>query len=379
MAIPKVKIVYNRRKTASNTKKASLEIEVNYDKKQKFFSTGIMLLPKEWNDGDKRIKGANAVQGNRDLDMIVSKTKAIINEMVDNGSIDIEAIPKILKGKLTDKTFLEFVEERIEKRVVSDHTKNNYVYWFGAFSRYGGIKYFSDIVSSSIIKYDEYLHTVKNRRGGKLAQPTIKAYHRLLQTFIEDAIVFGYVKDNPYASSKIKIESNNKEYTDYLVEEQVLAIEKLLLKGKTNIAKDLFLLQCYTGLAYADILNFDKNKVIETDYGKVYISRRVKTKKKFTVLLNPKAISLLDKYEWKIPFMRNGLYNTRLKTIGKMIGEEHLHSHQGRGAFATIALNNGINVDVLRRMLGHTDVSMTNHYASMLDVTVISEMKTKLS
>lgn len=48
--------------------------------------------------------------------------------------------------------------------------------------------------------------------------------------------------------------------------------------------------------------------------------------------------------------------------------------HVGRHTFATFALANGVSIESVAKMLGHTNVQMTRHYARVLDCTVIREM-----
>ena len=45
-----------------------------------------------------------------------------------------------------------------------------------------------------------------------------------------------------------------------------------------------------------------------------------------------------------------------------------------RHTFATFALANGVSIESVAKMLGHTNVQMTRHYARVLDRTVIREM-----
>lgn len=51
-----------------------------------------------------------------------------------------------------------------------------------------------------------------------------------------------------------------------------------------------------------------------------------------------------------------------------------LNIHVARHTFATFALANGVSIESVAKMLGHTNVQMTRHYARVLDRTVIREM-----
>ena len=64
--------------------------------------------------------------------------------------------------------------------------------------------------------------------------------------------------------------------------------------------------------------------------------------------------------------MNNQRYNQMLKAIGMVIGIERLHSHMGRHTFATWMLSNGSKIENVSKMLGHTDIKMTQRYAEVL-------------
>jgi len=49
--LPQITFIYDRRKTASPTRKASVEMRITYNYKQKWPSTGIMLYPHQWKNG----------------------------------------------------------------------------------------------------------------------------------------------------------------------------------------------------------------------------------------------------------------------------------------------------------------------------------------
>ena len=71
--------------------------------------------------------------------------------------------------------------------------------------------------------------------------------------------------------------------------------------------------------------------------------------------------------------MNNQRYNQMLKAIGMVIGIERLHSHMGRHTFATWMLSNGSKIENVSKMLGHTDIKMTQRYAEVLAKDVYSD------
>ena len=64
-----------------------------------------------------------------------------------------------------------------------------------------------------------------------------------------------------------------------------------------------------------------------------------------------------------------------LKELADICGiKKTLTTHARRHTFATFALANGVSIESVAKMLGHTNVQMTRHYARVLDRTVIREM-----
>ena len=83
--------------------------------------------------------------------------------------------------------------------------------------------------------------------------------------------------------------------------------------------------------------------------------------------LLPPAVEVLEKYGMQVPQIVNAVYNRELKTIGKALGiTTPLHSHLARHTFATWMLKNGAKFENVSKMLGHTDIKMTQRYAEVL-------------
>ena len=75
------------------------------------------------------------------------------------------------------------------------------------------------------------------------------------------------------------------------------------------------------------------------------------------------------------PVLCNQKMNAYLKELADICGiKKTLTTHVARHTFATFALANGVSIESVAKMLGHTNVQMTRHYARVLDRTVIREM-----
>jgi integrase len=139
-------------------------------------------------------------------------------------------------------------------------------------------------------------------------------------------------------------------------------------------ALDLFIVQCYTGLSYSDLMKTDFTKTEEHD-GTLIIPRttRIKTGTQYYMMLLPPVIEILERNNWQLPKISLTYYGNMLASIGKYTGiDKHLTSHVGRHTFATtIALGSGIPIEVVSKMLGHTNIQTTQIYAKILPKQVM--------
>ena len=103
-----------------------------------------------------------------------------------------------------------------------------------------------------------------------------------------------------------------------------------------------------------------------------YHDRRVKTDVDFVLQLLPQAVEILNKYNNKLPQISNQKYNDYLKVIGSMIGVDSLHSHMGRATAATMFLSKGMPINIVSKVLGHTNLRQTQRYARTLNRDVRS-------
>ena len=108
----------------------------------------------------------------------------------------------------------------------------------------------------------------------------------------------------------------------------------------------------------------------------VYKSKRVKTKQEFVIPMQPKALSILQKYNHKLPIISNEKYNMYLKAAVKYAGiDKPVTTHWARHTGATILANNGVPMYIIQHILGHASIRETEKtYAKVLDSTIVDSM-----
>lgn len=370
MAILRFNIIYDRKHATKSGKQGYVEVRFCMNRQQKYFSTGIKVFADEWDYQEcKVVRHPDRMELNQRLTAIRAIAYKIVNKAYDDeDGFDFNLLTRMFRGEPAKKIdFPTYCEQRTAARCVSESTRTRYRVFTRFLRSWGKIISFSDLTVAKIRAMDEYLHTRKMRLA------IIYNYHKSLKLFINDAVIDNLVQDNPYRRLSFKIPRGDKHYVDCLTIEQFESIRSLAVTNP-HLAKvrDLFLFQCYTCLAYSDLMASDFCKCNLIDGKFFYHNRRVKTDVDFVLQLLPQVVEILNKYNNKLPQISNQKYNDFLKVIGSMVGVDNLHSHMGRATAATMFLSKGMPINVVSKVLGHTNLRQTQRYARTLSRDVRS-------
>lgn len=365
MNFPKLRLYYNRKKTATKTIPAVIEIEIYHRRQRKYFSTGVTVLPHQWRDG-RVVDHPQAFALNRRIEEAKAPVEMAFNVMAASGeSFSFAALESYLKGRNPNGSFPDYVRRMIEERAdIRDSTRKTQRRLNPVLKEFGFIQTFSDITRAKIKRFDNWLHSRYDN------QATIYFYHKTMKTYINMAIVEGYITNNPYLGMKLK-RGETKERR-YLRQEELDLLAALDIADRAVMnARDLFLFQCYTGLAFSDMALYDFTVLEQRDGKYILHKRRHKTGVLYHVVLLPPALEILKRHNFKLPIISNQKYNQALKAVAAHTGLRfNLTSHCGRHTYATWCLNNGVDIGTLKTMMGHSDTKTTEIYAKMLNRTV---------
>lgn len=376
MVIPNLTFVFDRRGRASRSNPASVELYVYGDGKKKYISTGVKLLPKEWNKRSCEVSACRSdyEELNEQLHQLKKKAGELIHRMMQEGCLDLNALPNMLKDEITQSdTFIKYAHEMAERRYknISEGTKGHYKVFFDFIEKWKGIVYFSDVTEKNILKMDDAL----SKKGLKVQ--TRWNYHKLMKSFILQAMDDGLIKKNPYSRLDIK-RGNENGLKRLLTPTEFHAFETCIIPiERLKRVRDLFVFQTYTMMSYSDMAQFDYAKCTNIDGHVVYKANRTKTKQEFvTVLLQP-ALAILQKYGNKLPMISNVKYNEYLKaavTYAKI--DKRVTTHWARHTGATMLVNEGkVPMEVVQHILGHSSIRETERtYAKVLDKTIVESM-----
>lgn len=372
MELPKLTFVFGRKGTADNRKESVVELRISHGKDRLYISTGVKLLAKEWSNGSV-VGRKDWKELNDQLQVIKRKCSEIIVELMEADMLDIKAIPSLLKNRIEQKkTFLEYAKECAEVRTkdLADGTKKRYEVVFDFLDRWKGIVYFTDVTEKNIRKMDDYLA----KKG--LKECSRYNYHKVVKCFVRMAFGDGLIKINPYVKFQPK-RGEDEGLHRVLTPAEFIRFETCEIDTPSlERVRDLFVFQTYTMMGYGDLEEFDYKKCEKVKGQWVYKSKRVKTKQEFVIPMQPKALSILQKYNHKLPIISNEKYNMYLKAAVKYAGiDKPVTTHWARHTGATILANNGVPMYIIQHILGHASIRETEKtYAKVLDSTIVDSM-----
>lgn len=375
--IPIIDLKFDRYGRASATQVATVEIRIYYMRKAKWMSTRVRVFKHQWDAKHQRIiNRADAIEINKLLEKMIVDVRKVINDMLEEGHIDLDAIPSRLSVKRKPKqTFLDFCRERAEFRKYGKAagTKDAYDRFLRFLEEYEKILSFGDLTEAKIIELDRYLKNKGMKPGSRFQN-----YHHFLITFIGDAQREGQIQVNPY--NRIRIEKGYDDYTRrFLLPDEFQKFREAKMPSeRLERVRDLFIFQSYFCQGYSDLRKFSLKNIIEIDGEKVYIQPRTKSKAGYTVPLLPPIFELLKKYHNKMPMLSNDKYNDYLKEVSKEAGLDYpITTHWARHTGAMQLLNSGVEMGIVSKILGHKSIRHTEKtYAKYLPRTVVQSVKT---
>ena len=368
ISFPQIALVYDRKSVSSPKKEGIIEVRITHNRKQRYISTGIKVLPNQWRK-NAVVNRTDSTQLNQYINSLLTNIQQVICEMSHAGCIDISLISGRLQKK-EEISFFEFCLQRAEIRKYGKKkdSQERYDRFLRLFAKWGRIRTFEDITENNIIKYDRYLDSQRLKPYSKWNN-----YHRFLNSFIIDAIKEGYLTRNPYNWLNID-RTQDTSLKKYLTPEEFHRIKIAELPTiSLERVRDLFVFQTYTCLSYTDLRDFDASEITEVKGMKVYMGNRQKTRKNFTIPLLKEPLGILEKYNGKLPIISNVKYNEYLKLVAQAAGiDKPLSTHWARHTGATLLLNEGIDMRIVSKICGHSSTKITEQvYAKLLDETVV--------
>lgn len=365
-----IRFLFDKRKEASKTKQGLLQIEVRElgTNKCVLLSTGIKLYQNQFSD-----KMGFTCKNHDIADSITETAHNIFNEIHEYALSDSCKTIKDVRGwknKESKELIIPFIEKEITKRNMQYNTLKAHITLVKKLENFNKIKIFSDLTYRNILEFDT------DMRSKNLNNVTINKMHSLFKMYIRLAVNQELINKNPY-DNFISPKAKNPEPV-FLTNIEVDKIKLVSgLNDKLEKVRDLFLFQCFTGLAFTDMQLFSKNDIQIVDDKEIIRSSRIKTDESFVMLFLPEAKRIADKYNFNLPKISNQKYNDYLKLLvahPDVNISKKVTSHTARHTFATYLINKGIPLESVSKILGHSNIKQSQHYARILGKKVIDDM-----
>ena len=398
--------VYNRKNKLNKQGEALVQIQVYYQQERKYLSTGIYLKPNEWdarrNEVSKNNPECDAL--NKELQEHIENLKA--HERKENQA----GRPLVLSSLTLDNfnvanpglSFTEFWQVGIETNNQLEYdTKRSHRSALKRFKEFKEEVHFHELTTELLRAYERFLlnYRVSNNKGGEkpLSFGRIHCLFKTLRAYVNRAIQEGYmeVANDPFtrlSTAKYR-KVANQTTRKYLIPEEIHAIENLEIPPHFSYLekiRDMFLLSCYTGLRYSDIVRLDKSclQFTKGEGYSLYYSMQHKTKTEVLVpmylLFNRKPEIIVKKYlqdlqegeELLFDAVTNQYMNRSLKQLAFLANiQSNLTFHMARHSCATLLLDMGLNYEVVQQILGHTNIRTTQIYGKVRKEAVKKALK----
>lgn len=393
-----MKIIINfllRKSREATDGRTSICVRFTYKGKRVELSTGIYASSDQWNENRQRIKDKvpGARVSNERLDRMRTEILDTFNLLrSSNEDFDVNMI----KGKLLNIQESKGVLAVFDYYLDSILAKLNKGYSMETYKHYkSSRKRLAEFINSSLKRPDISVQCIDYKfldafdvfikKGFNNVQNTAWNYHKHLRRVLNLAIFLDYIDKNPYSKFKVGLDETHREILSMeelqRIETKPIQIERLV------VVRDIFVFACYTGLSFSDIAKLSNAHLRRGNDGKQWIIiDRSKTNNRCRIPVLPKALEILKKYkdypkiskkDILLPVLTNQKMNSYLKELGDICGiNKGITMHIARHTFATtVTLSNGVPIETVSKLLGHSSLKTTQIYAKVLDKKISEDME----
>ncbi len=387
-------LFYLRTNEVNKAGNCSIMCRITINKEQVQFSSKLQIKPELWDRTNGKVsgKGAESIKINRLLDALRVKIDDLYHKQLnEHGYVLPEKIKNIVLGIETDKKkmLLEHFAEHNKfyllkiGRDTSPITYGRYELTKVRLREFLKIEYkLSDIPVMELTpifieKFFLFLqndHNCSNNTALKFVQRFRTVFNYIKSTGAD-------IRIDPFVSFRFK---TKKVVREVLTQEEIdIIYQKDFLTERLRQVRDIFIFMCYTGLSYIDVVQLTEDNIKTAFDGHQWVmTSRQKTNIPSNIRLLEIPLAIIDKYKDKqkngklFPICSNQKMNEYLKEIAVICGiDKPVTCHVARHTFgSTVTLANGVPIETVSKMLGHTDIRTTQIYARIVDQKLSSDM-----
>ena len=395
MKVEKFKVLlYLKRSGLDKSGKAPIMGRITVNRTMAQFSSKLSCTPELWNPRESRLNGKSkeAVEINAKIDKLLLAINSAFDSLLDRKiDFDATAVKEAFQGSVdTQMTLLRRLDIHIEdmqSRIGIDVAKSSmstYIYtrrYLGEFIK----KRFKveDLAFGQLNEHMAYEFQEYVLKDKGLAVDTARHYLAILKKICRLAFKEGHSEKRYFVNFKLPKE--NRKAPRALSREDFEKIRDLEIPASRvthNIARDLFLFACYTGVPYADAVSITDDNIYTDDNGALWLKYlRKKNEHLGRVKLLPEAIALIEKYRSNerkelFPMIHHPNLRRHMKGLRDLAGiKTDLVYHMGRHTFGSlITLEAGVPIETISKMLGHTNLTTTQLYAKVTPKKLFDDM-----
>lgn len=395
MKVEKFKVLlYLKRSGLDKSGKAPIMGRITVNRTMAQFSSKLSCTPELWNPRESRLNGKSkeAVEINAKIDKLLLAINLAFDSLLERKiDFDATAVKEAFQGSVeTQMTLLRRLDIHIEdmqSRIGIDVAKSSmstYIYtrrYLGEFIK----KRFKveDLAFGQLNEHLAYEFQEYVLKDKGLAVDTARHYLAILKKICRLAFKEGHSEKRYFVNFKLPKE--NRKAPRALSREDFEKIRDLEIPASRvthNIARDLFLFACYTGVPYADAVSITDDNIYTDDNGALWLKYlRKKNEHLGRVKLLPEAIALIEKYRSNerkelFPMIHHPNLRRHMKGLRDLVGiKTDLVYHMGRHTFGSlITLEAGVPIETISKMLGHTNLTTTQLYAKVTPKKLFDDM-----
>lgn len=357
------RLVWNRSHKLNARNEGLIQIECEQQGRKIYFTTHTYVRPGCFVDG--MVVGVdNAESLNYVLYKMVQEIECIELEFIKRGvNVNLSMLKESVQSHISPAAKIsDFGIEVVNQSERKDLTKMNYKTLLNNLEKFRKGVLLTDIDYPFLVAYDKWL------RDGGIAHNTRISRLRLLRALLNEARKRDIITGNPFDHFKIQQMVSKK---GYITNDQLHRLERLNLKGYEDKVRDAFLIGCYTGLRFSDIVTLRNEHI-----NKGWLEKKMQ-KTGFTVaipigeLFNGKMLLLIEKYGGNIETLTktlgaNSAVNKTLRgLLDRLDVDAKITFHSSRHTFATLLGQKGVDITAVQKLLGHTKITTTQIYSEV--------------
>ena len=386
-------LLYLKKSSRDRSGKAPIMGRITLGRSIAQFSCKLFCNPDLWNPRESRMDGKSreAVEVNGRLDNLLLAVQSSYQSLLAKGSpFDATDIKEHFQGSVQSRTMLlerfdgliEDMEEHVgidikrESLVLYRQTRTRLQQFIRSQYNVSDLT-FSQLTEDFIKRFEQYT-TEESGLKQSTCYNMIVLIKKVCKLAYREGAADSLLFDNVHVG---KGDSRSPKALD---REALDKLKALCFDGweiDLETARDVFLFACYTGAAYCDLMALRPEHLVRDDEGALWLKfNRQKTGVLCRVKLLPEALRLMNRLsdegrDTLLPHINYLTYQSHLKVLRLRAGIAlPFTSHTARHTFATlVTLEQGVPIETVSKMLGHSTVRMTERYAKVTPQKLFEE------